>query len=250
MKTLPAPLANALVGLFLIAVIVAIMYFMPAGTLSWGSLSFAQQESVTVTGYAQKQENNQVAEFNAGVNARNVDKEAAITQVNETMEIIVQSVKDFGIAAEDIQTQNLSVYKYERPPFEAVSGSDQPQWEANNSIQITLRDVARAQELASLLTSSGATNVYGPNFHLDDTTASEGELLQKAIMNAQEKAQKVAESSGQELGKMVTVVEAGSNYSPMFAAMEARGMGGGGGAPVEAGSSTVSKTVSVTFELE
>lgn len=249
MKPLPSPIANALVGLFLIGVVVAIMYFVPAEKLSWGSLSFAQQETVTVTGFAQKQESNQVAEFNAGVNARNVDKDAAIKQVNDAMTTIVQSIKDFGIAAEDIQTQNLSVYKYERPPFEAVSGSDQPQWEANNSIRITLRDITRAQELAGVLTSSGATNVYGPNFHLDDTSASEGELLQKAIVNAREKAQKVAESSGQELGEMVTVVEGGGNYSPIFAAMESRGMGGGG-APVEGGSSTVSKTVTVTFELK
>ena len=38
-----------------------------------------------------------------------------------------------------------------------------------------------------------------------------------------------------------------SGYRPMFAA---EGMGGGGGAPIEPGTSSLSKTVTVTFKLK
>jgi uncharacterized protein YggE len=58
----------------------------------------------------------------------------------------------------------------------------------------------------------------------------------------------MAAASGATLGKVIQVAEGSSGgvVTP-FARME--GMGGGGGAPMEPGSTLVTKMVTVTFEL-
>ncbi len=68
------------------------------------------------------------------------------------------------------------------------------------------------------------------------------------MTDAKEKAEIIAKASGRKLGKVLTVTEgsAGSNLLPMYAAKE----GMGGGASVEPGTSTVSKSMTVTFELK
>ena len=118
----------------------------------------------------------------------------------------------------------------------------------SNTVEIKLRNVDQAAGLAGLLTKSGANNVYGPNFTFDDTSEQATALFDAAIQNAKEKAMKVAAGSGAKLGNVLSVTEAGASQQPvpLYARME----GGGGGVPIEPGSGTVSKSVTVTFELK
>jgi len=209
--------------------------------------------TITVTGEAKKDELPQIARFSASVTVTNADKQTAINEVNSSMEKIIKSVKDFGIDTQDIQTQQVSVYQT-KDNIEIMIYPPRPSakdvWQASNSISITLRDIAKASDLADLLAASGATNVSGPNYSLDDTTQAQADLLAKAIANAREKAGKIAAASRRKLGEVITVSEGSSGYpGPLFA-------GGGMMAeksvptPVEPGTETVYKSVTVTFELK
>lgn len=240
---------------------------------SWGIVSVRPAPSITVAGYAEQDEQNQIAYFSAGLNSTNVDKDTAVSEVNSGVAEIIRLLEEFGIPKDDIQTQSVSIYRMERPPFETQAeimmmapdqlratttpSSDSPGgqdavWQASNSLEITLREVERAGELADLLASTGATNVYGPSFSLDDREKTEEALLEAAITNAREKAEKIAASSGRRLGKIEHVVEGGSSgpVYPMYARAEsAMGMGGGFDSAVEPGTTQVSKSVTVTFTL-
>ena len=103
--------------------------------------------------------------------------------------------------------------------------------------------------MADLITKSGATNVYGPNFTVDNTTSEQNELLGEAMKDALAKAEIIARSSGKKVGGVVSVTEGTSavGFFPMSASKEGFG---GGGAPVEPGSQTVQKTVTVVYELK
>ena len=215
--------------------------------ISLGKFEMAPSSIITVTGTAESQHKNQVASFSAGVTAVNDNKDNAVSEVNDKVTAIIEAVKVFGIPAQDIKTQNLNIYQSEETYYEeGRQKSKLGQWRVNNTIEIKLRNVDAASALADVLTQSGANNVYGPNFTMDDTTGFETELIDAAIKNAQEKAGKVAASSGRRLGKIVNVSEGISSRSiyPVYR----DGMGGGGG-PAEPGSGTVSKSVTVTFEL-
>ncbi len=228
------------------------IWFFPWREVNWGGITFWPQRTLTVVGMSEKKQQNKIAQFSAGVNAVNDSKDQAITEVNEKIGAIIQSVKEFGVNDEDIQTQNLSVYQGQDSYYdESGSQKSRPgQWRVDNTITIKLRDIDKASALAGILTKSGATNVYGPNFSVDTGDADNDQLLEEAIVNAQKKAEMMAKSAGAGLGQIVSVLEGtqGTNATSVYS--DGLGAGGGGGGPVEPGSSTVRKYVTVTFRLE
>ena len=232
--------------IILVTVLVLLaVYVLPLNRINWGKISTAPVETVTVSGEAKTTVKNQLASFSAGVAAQNIDKNKAISEVNSKMDILIKSVKDFGIKPEDIQTQNISYYQNPKGSF------NPGQWQVNNSVEITLRNIEQTQQLADLLNASGATNVYGPNFRLDDTNTAEMGLYEAAMKDAKAKAEAIARAAGRTLGKVVIVNDNGisQNY-PILMSAKAVGIGGGPSTPVEAGSQTVTKNLTVSFELE
>src|SRR3989344_3477849 len=238
---------SALLGI----VILLVIYFSPFKAVHWGKLEYLPAQSVVVTGEAKTQQKNQVARFSAGVNITNSNKDRAVSEANTKIQEIIDSVKAFGIPDKDIKTQNLSIYQVEDNYYDTDgSRKTRPgEWRVSNSIDVTLRDIDQASSLAELFTKSGANQVYGPTFSLDDTGDIEKTLLEEAINDAKEKAEIMAKSSGKTLGQVLSISEGSSSgITPMYAL---RGeMGGGGAPPVEPGSGTVYKSVTVTFELK
>lgn len=235
----------------------------------WGSLEMRPASTVTVTGTAKKDQANQIASFTAGVESIEPSKEAALGKVNEAMNQLIAKVKDFGIKAEDIETTQANVYQdteyinqvegstgtgvttmmYPQPPqpSKAVKGD----WRATNLVTIKLREVSRADGLLSILNNSGANNVSGPNFNLEDAQASSDQLLTEAVANARFKAEQIATANSQKIGKIISVSENGyyggyETAMPMMALSRTKDVAV---ANLEPGSSQTSKSVVVTFEL-
>lgn len=233
-----------------IALLLALIYVIPWRNISWGKVRMESPETVTVTGTAKSIEKNQIATFTAGADAVNDNKDAAVAEVNTKMDALIKAIKDFGIEAADIKTQNLSIYQNQETYYDnGVQKSRKGQWQVNNSVEITLRDVSKASALADLLTSSGATNVYGPNFQFDDTGMAEKALYDGAMKDARDRAEILARVGGRKLGKVVNVVE-GSTASNIYPVAADLKMGMGGVAPVESGSGTVQVNLTVVFELQ
>jgi len=222
-------------------------FIVPWKNVNWGKLTLSPASTITVSGRAETKQRSQVASFTAGVSVTKDDKTEAVNEVNSKIETILEDVKDFGIDGDDLKTQNINISQMdERYYDEGVQKSRPGQWRVSNNVVITLRDVDKASDLADLLSQSGATNVYGPNFRVEDTQEAETGLMKDAVDNAREKAEELAEASGSTLGKVISVTE-GTSTTPIFRTLEA---GGGGGAPIEPGSSSVAKTVTVIFELK
>ncbi|MDD3998576.1 MAG: SIMPL domain-containing protein [Candidatus Shapirobacteria bacterium] len=229
-----------IIGTVILVLILA--WIVPWERINWGRITWQTPEVITVIGEAKSQEKNQIANFSAGVMAQDMDKNKAMTEVNTKMNDLVKAVKDFGIMESEIKTQSLSYYQ------EPKGGQNPGQWQVNNTIEIILRDINKATDLADLLAKSGANNVYGPNFMMDDTNEAEKGLYDAAIKDAKDKAESIARASNRILGKILSVSDGvGSNVIyPMYA----RDGAGGGGMSIEPGSSTVYKNLTVTFELK
>ena len=239
----------------------------------WGSLEMRPTSSITVSGLAKKEQTNQIANFTAGVESIEKTKEEALNKTNEAMNQLIAKVKQFGIKDEDIQTQQANVYQdteyvttdatvsnsgptesliYPRPD---TTKAQKGQWRANNSVTIKLREVDRAEALLAIINESGVNYVYGPNFSIDNAETAGDELLSAAVANARQKAENIANANNQKVGKIISVAEGGNSY-PMYASYDsvmpmAAGMGKSAvvSPELEPGSSSTSKTVTVTFEL-
>ena len=202
---------------------------------------------ITVTGSSKMDQAPQIATFYATVTVSDDDKQKAVDLVNSKMTELLASLKSFGIPEADIQTAQVSVSENQNseilvyPPRDL----DVKKWTATNSITIKLRDTAKASGLADLLNVSGATNVSGPNFTIEDTKASDAKLLAEAVADAKTKALSMAKAGGRILGKMTSVMESGGIYPyPMALTAEKAS-----GVPIEPGVETLTKSVTVTFEL-
>lgn len=227
--------------------------------LNWGRVEQTQQATITVTGQADDVHAHQIATFTAGVSVSEVDRDAAVEAVNTQMAAVIAAIKGFGIADADIKTQTVSVYEFTEPEREVLliypprPTAGEKKWQATNSVEITLRDVSRASELATLLTNADqSVTISGPNFTTDDTTELDRVLLQQAVKDAREKAEAMLAGTGQKVTRIINVYE--NDYgTPYFAREASMTMAADGGAgsptPVEPGSRTVYKSVGVVFEI-
>jgi uncharacterized protein len=248
MDSIRSRFESVLIGVFIMIVIIVAVYFSPWENVTWGRLKLLAGDTITVVGEAKTKQLTQKATFSAGVNAVNDNKDQAIKDVNNKIDTIITALKTFGIKSEDIKTQNLSVYQSEETYYEDGRQKSRPgQWRVGNTVEITLNDVSRAQDLANVLTGTGANNINGPNFSIDDTSGTETNLLTEAITSAQKKAFNMATATGRKLGKVVNIVE-GYSAQPVQLYGGA-GIGGGGGGGMEPGTGTVTKTVTVTYQL-
>lgn len=228
-------------GIVVLVLIIIAAFVLPWKNISWGKIKF-QEETVVVMGESETKQANEVASFSVGVNVIKEKKEEAVDEVNKRVKELTISIKDFGIVEGDIQTQNVNVYEQQE-----TDKSKNNQWVVNSTIEITLRDMSKANALMDLLNKSGANNIYGPSFRIENTTDTEKTLYNSAMADAKEKAGLIANSSGRKLGKVINVVEGGSgNYSPIYKTLSS----GDGGAELSPGTSTISKTLTVTFEFK
>lgn len=231
-----------------VGLVLILVWVVPWNRVNWGKITWQPSEVVTVIGEAKSQEKNQIASYTAGVEAVNDNKEEAIKEVNTKIEALIKAVKEFGIREADIKTQNISIYQDEQSYYDGgVQKSRKGQWRVSNSVEVILREIDKANALTDLVTKSGANNVWGPNFSMDDTNKIEKGLYDMAIKDAREKAESVAKASGRKLGKVLSVNDgASNNIYPMYAMKD----GAGGGAVTEPGSTTVYKNLTVVFELK
>lgn len=254
MNTLSHFLQKAALVLGVLVVVALASHFL---NMNWGRLELAQSGTITVTGEAETQHSNQIASFQATVQETNPDRETAIQVVNQQMEQVIARLKEFGIAEADLKTENLSVYEIDVPD-ESLMGvryypmpptSSETEWQASNMVSITLRDLSRASELATLLASMERVSMSGPSFMVDDTSGVDQQLLEEAMQDARQKAEFLLSGTNQKLGKIVSISESGYTQPMPFYREMSAASAMDSAVPVEPGSQTVYQTVVVVFEI-
>lgn len=240
-----APLLVGLLGFLFVGWV----FLTAIDKLGLGFSSLFSKRTITVTGYAVRQQTNELASFNATVSSKNADKATAVSEVNQKSQKLITDLKAFGIADKDLKTQNLNIYRDQAPYWEdGVQKYRDGDWNASISVDITLRDLSKADALTELLASADTSNIWGPNYSLNQGEPEKAQLLSQAFDNAETKAESLAVGIGLKVGKVLTVVE-GSEYSSVYPLRD-MGMGAGGGGSMEPGSSNVSTSLTVTFELK
>lgn len=226
---------------------IAFYAFLALGDIKWGKVKLQNESVITVNGTSRSTVKNEVASFTASVRVNNADKAMAIDGMNERAAVLVETVKSFGVNAGDIKTTNMNIYQDIETYYEnGASKNRTGNWNAISSIEIKLRDGSKASALATLLGNLETSDVYGPNFMVDNSTLDQAELMVDALKDARAKAEVVAASEGKKLGDVVKIVE-GNDYNPTPVMFD-RGMGGGGGG-FEPGTSDIVKNVTVTYSL-
>lgn len=171
------------------------------------------------------------------------------------------ALTDMSIEERDIKTLSYNVsprYEYDRSvcyPGMACPPTGSPRitgYDVSQTVEVKVRDTAKAGEVLAALGGIGVQNISGPEFVVDDETEVLAEARAEAIEEARAKAKELAKDLGVRLGKVVSFSESGAGYPKYY---EAYGRGGAGDAAVQAapslpvGENESEVTVMITYEI-
>jgi uncharacterized protein len=183
---------------------------------------------------------------------------AAQDSATKRTDMALAAIKKLGVEDKDIKTNGYNV----SPQYEARSCAggycppDQGKisgYQVSQSIEVKVRDTAKAGDVLAALGGAGVQNVSGPNFMVDDDSGVQAEARGKAIEDARKKAEVLAKQLHVRLGKVVSFSENGGGYP-----MPYYGKGGVGMdmavAPqavptLPTGENETNVTVSVTYQI-
>lgn len=206
-----------------------------------------------------------VAVFSASVITQGGNDIAGIQKQNtDKMNAIITFLKKNGVEEKDIKTTNYNLnpryqsYRCEPNPFGGVVACPPASiigYEINQSVEVKVRDFAKAGEMLAGVSESGANSVSRINFTVDDRAKLEAEARALAVKEAKEKAQIIAKAGGFRVGDLLSIDDYYDPY-PMYDSR--MGMGGAesmemavASAPaIEPGSEEIIVRVNARYEIK
>ncbi|WGM38305.1 SIMPL domain-containing protein [Caulobacter sp. NIBR1757] len=205
--------------------------------------------TLNLSAYGETRQAPDMATITLGVTTEAPSASEAMKLNADRMTGVIASLKKAGIDPRDIQTSGLNlnpqyVYVENQPP--RLNG-----YQAANTVTIVVRDLKRLGSVVDASVNSGATNVGGISFGIEDSQVSEDKARVEAVKALQAKANLYAQSLGYKVARLVTFSESGgyAPQPPVVYASFARAEKMDSSTPVEAGQLKVRVDVSATFEL-
>src|SRR3989338_678235 len=183
------------------------------------------RDTITITGEGKITAIPDIATVEVGVITDKSDVVAAQKENTEKVNTLIKKVKDIGVEDKDIQTTNYQIY----PQYDYTSGRQTLRgYQVSQSVRIKIRDLGKIGTMLSSVGASGANQVSGVSFTIDEPEALRQQAREKALDNAREKAEALAKRAGVKLGKIVSFSESGGGAPPVpyYGRAEALGLGG------------------------
>ena len=190
-------------------------------------------------------------------------KTVALAQAAMTTKVnaAIKAVKDGGVADKDIQTTSYSInphYEYQSsictanscPPSRSILTG----YDVSESVQVKIRDLAKAGALFTTIGGLGVQNVNGLTFSVDKPDSVNAEARAKAITDAQSKANELAKQLGVHLVRIVSFSENNNRPGPIMYGLGMMKTDSVASAPAVApeiatGEQKVTDTVEITYEI-
>jgi uncharacterized protein YggE len=186
-----------------------------SGGVSSGELSSAlrinvnsQQEGMWVNGHGEVSAAPDVATLQLGISSQRASVAEAQTEATTAMNKVMTSLKNGGVADKDIQTQYFSIQQVtkwdEDKQQEIVIG-----YRVSNMVVVKIREVAKTGSIIDAVAVAGGDNTRIDNigFSIDDPSPYRKEARDKAMADAKDKAEQLANLSGVRLGKPTYISE-------------------------------------------
>lgn len=206
---------------------------------------FTPQIAVTGEGKVTVQPDQAVINF--GV--QNTGKDAAeVKKMNdEIVDKVMKFIKKFGIPSTDVQTTNVSLHKsydYDKKKHN---------FQASQSIIITLKELKKYDELMMGLVDNGINNISNVEFKSSKIEEHKVTARKQAVLDAKKKAEDFATALNQKVGKAIVITD---NSQPIYQPpmyrnmmMKAEAMDASQ-ETLAIGQIEITTNVSVTFQLD
>lgn len=198
--------------------------------------------------------------FSVTENAKTVKESQG--KATEKINAALTAVRAGGVAEKDIKTLSYSInphYDYNQGVCTTYGCPGGKQvlngYDVSQTIQVKVRDLAKAGELFDTLGAADIKTVDGLSFAIDDIDSVKALARADAISNAKEKAQKIANDLGVSLVRVTSFYDSSDDQPFPYAqglggdAMVKTAMAPAAAPEIPKGEQKVTATVSITYEI-
>lgn len=190
-----------------------------------------------------------IAYINIGTRSEALDVATALSDNNKQAKSISSVLSEMGIDPLDIQTTAFNVY-----PFQNYGMDGQPmelKYVVENTVNVKVRDLNRLGEILDAVVRSGANQINGISFDIEDRKQAESEARRLAIQDATEKAQELAGLAGISLGEVQNIsVYSNGNPQPVYDAKGGGYYAEASAAPIASGQMIISADANLVYSLK
>lgn len=227
------------------ALVVAPALAQPAG----GSEAAFRATTLTLTASGVQRSRPDQASINLGVVTEARTAAEALAQNGTRMNAVIAALRGAGIDERRIQTSGLNLsaqydYRENQPPM--LRG-----YQASNQVTVTVNDLARLGPAVDAVVASGANQINGISFGLQNSDAAADTARGEAVRSVQSRAELYARAAGLRVVRLVNLTESGgyTPQQPMPMARFAAARAEVADTPVAAGEVEVRVEVTATYEL-
>lgn len=210
--------------------------------------------SISVTGTAREEIAPDQAILSGQVISRAKQLASAKTANDKMAERVLAVAKQFDIPQQDVSASNVYIspeYNYNN----TAKKQELVGYVVSRNLSITMKKLDIHEQLLSELIENGIDQVNGVSFSIGKPEERADLLRVKAVENARSRAAQLAAAAGAKLGKVISISMNGAAQPPMMpvmgrAMMAKADMAESSVAPSLPGMTSLSESVSVTFELE
>lgn len=190
-----------------------------------------------------------IAYINIGTRSEALDVATALSDNNEQAQAISAVLSEMGIDPLDIQTTAFNVY-----PFQNYGMDGQPtemKYVVENTVNVKVRELNRLGEILDAVVRTGANQINGISFDVEDRKQAEADARRLAIQDATEKALELAGLAGIELGELQNIsVYSNGSPQPVYNAKGGGYVAMDSAAPISSGQMIVTADASLVYELK
>jgi len=205
--------------------------------------------AITVTGYAERTVSPDTASITLGVISEAANPADAKIANDEAMNLIITNLMELGISKADMKTSSFSV----TPNYTLDSDKKTrtiTSYSVGNMLSVKTHDFIMLANIIQKATDSGANQIYGVRFYLENDTAVKNELMAAALRNGKKQASLIANSLGLSLGPVLSASV--SDYSPSYNTINFDKLSmraATSSTPIEEGTLKISATANLAFAI-
>lgn len=248
MQSLPKWLVQAIAGL--VATLLLIISLNQLYVLGNQTKSVNSQNTITISAEGKVEAAPDLVTLSATVNSRGSTAAAAQSANTAKSDKVIEFIKSKGITGGDVRTSDYNVY----PMYEYRDGANIiTGYTANQTLTVKIRNFDTVAEMLDGLVKSGADQITGVYYSIENPDDVRQQAREKALSNAKEKAERLAKAAGVRLGKLVSFSEnsIGGGPIPYYSKEMAAGMGGDvANSRLEPGTQDIEAQISVIYEIK
>lgn len=149
------------------------------------------------------------ARFTVGVETIAATAREASARNSATFNKVAAALQRLGVREDDLQTRSITLSRIDYGP-------NRGRFQANNLIEVKVRDIERAGEAIAAITEAGANVLSGPNLRVSDPENAARSAYAAAYRAARARAEAYAQAAGLKVSRVLAIRDDGGGPQPRY----------------------------------